>query len=92
MPTSVLFRISYVEARGKWSAEETSSSGGDGPVQQVEITIWTVLSLTVLFLVASLFVTHVHMNLDTAVILTYLYSIVCLLLSNEYLLSDWHSK
>ena len=90
MPTSVFFAVVYVPAESRWSADEKDMVGG--PLQRVEFSFWSLSGLLFLIAVAVLFASRWDLYVETAVSLTAVYSLVCLLVSNEFLLSDWHTE
>jgi uncharacterized membrane protein len=89
MHTSVLVKFIYSNERKEWVSGETSSVG---VVEQVELTISLLVGLVLLITIFVIFVSHLSLTLEVGVGLVYIYSLTSLLVSNEYLLSDWHTK
>jgi protein-S-isoprenylcysteine O-methyltransferase Ste14 len=89
MHTSVLLNLVYDKEQAKWVF--TDAKKRPLVAQHLEISVWSIVSLSLLVVIASLFVSHTPLDSSTAVMLTTLYSFTCMLISNEFMLSDWHT-
>jgi uncharacterized membrane protein YoaK (UPF0700 family) len=90
MPTSVLFTAVYVAKEHKWSVAEKDMV--EGPLTKIEISIWSLFSFISLISIACVFAFYRHISVESAVVLTSIYLLMCILISNEFLLSDWHTE
>jgi hypothetical protein len=89
MHTSVLLSLTFDDKQGKWVVLDPKKR--PPAALHLEISVWSIVSLSLLVGIASLFVSHTTLNTSTAVLLTALYSFTCMLVSNEFMLSDWHT-
>jgi hypothetical protein len=88
MYTSVLAQADFFPEKHMWGLVQVKPMQ---PTQRVELSIWSLLSLSFLFAVMLIFILHVQLTVPTAMLLTTLYSFICMLISNEFMLSDWHT-
>jgi hypothetical protein len=92
MRSSVFFKVCYEEKSKKWSADEKDMYETN-VTQYIECSIWSICSIALLLIIATLFSNSTWMlDIDTAITMTCLYTLTCLLLSNEYMYSDWHTE
>jgi hypothetical protein len=85
MQTSALFHMVYVKDQHRWTTPDDKNLVG--VTQHVEVTVWSLLSVFFVLAIVLIFISHVALNTDTAIILTILYSYVCMLMSNEYIVN-----
>jgi hypothetical protein len=89
MYPGVLLRIIYTDRWNKWVATKECASNQVGSIDtEVEVTFLSILCLLVQLTIVTLFTTDVNLDINTAVGMVYIYSVTCLVLSNEYLLTD----
>jgi hypothetical protein len=90
MHTSVLLTMVYDDEQCKWAWPDAKKRIPNA--KHLEVSVWYITSIFLLLAIALIFVSHVALDSSTAVLLTTLYSFTCMLISNEFMLSDWHTQ